>query len=317
MGLDIVSLGEPLVEFNGAVEGSLREVQHYSRGFGGDTSNFAVAAARLGAKVGYVCRVGADGFADVLFDMWAREGIDTTHVTREDGAFTGIYFVNRQNGQHSWTYYRRNSAASHITPADVPADYITSARLFQSSGAVQALSNTACDTVFHAMRIARSAGIPVCYDPNFRPVLWGGIDRGRSAVLEAISLADIITPSIEDARALLPGDDAPETIARRLFERGPRIVILTLGGEGAILVTRDGLTRFPPFPVEAVDATGAGDAFTGGFLVAYLEGHPLDDCVRFASAAGALTCTGPGAVNPIPQRAAVDRFLASTTPAGL
>ncbi|MCU0564096.1 MAG: PfkB family carbohydrate kinase, partial [Desulfobacterales bacterium] len=113
---DIVSLGEPMLEFNAPEEGALSEVPGFSVGWGGDTSNFAVAASRAGGTVGYLTRLGADEFGDSFVNLWRQEGIDTTHVARDPQAATGIYFISRKGRQHHFTYYRRGSAASRMTP---------------------------------------------------------------------------------------------------------------------------------------------------------------------------------------------------------
>jgi 2-dehydro-3-deoxygluconokinase len=307
---DVVSVGEPLLEFNATEAGPLREVRNYEVGWGGDTSNFAVAVSRLGGSVGYVCRLGADDFGQIFLDLWQAEGVDTTHVILEEGASTGIYFISRRGVTHSFTYYRKDSAASHLSPEDVPEEYIAGAKVFHTSGITQAISNSACDTVFHAIEVARDAGVLVSYDPNVRLKLWG-LQRARAIILETISLVDFVLPSLDDAR-VITGLNDPEAIASQLLERGPQAVALKLGGEGVLLATSEGLQRFEPFEVDVVDTTGAGDAFDGAFVVAYLQGRPLPECARFANAAAALTTTSWGAVTPIPRKEEVEALLKRT-----
>lgn len=118
---EIVCLGEALVEFNYLEDGSVVE------GFGGDTSNCAIAAARQGASVGYLSAVGRDAFGDRLMGLWAREGVDSQHVLRSERFPTGHYAVTHSQGGHQFTYSRAGSAASQITPADLPVDYIANA----------------------------------------------------------------------------------------------------------------------------------------------------------------------------------------------
>jgi len=306
---DVVSLGEPLLELNATEAGALHEVRSFEVGWGGDTSNFAIAVSRMGGSVGYICRLGADDFGQILLDLWLAEGIDTTHVTRDKDAPTGIYFISRRGETHSFTYYRKNSAASHMTPDDVPEEYIADAKVFHTSGISQAISNSACDAVFHAIKVARDAGVLVSYDPNVRLKLWGA-QRARAIILETISLADFVLPSLEDSK-LITGLRDPEAIATQLLERGPRAIALKLGGEGVLLATSNEFQYLEPFEVSFVDATGAGDAFDGAFIAAHLRGSPLPECVRFANAAAALTTTGWGAVAPIPQREDVEALIRS------
>ena len=305
---DIISLGEPMLEFNAPEGGALSEVPGFLVGWGGDTSNFAVAACRAGGTVGYLTRLGADEFGDSFMALWQREGIDTAHIARDPQAATGIYFISRKGRQHHFTYYRRDSAASRMTPDFLPSDYIAAAKLLHVSGISQAISVSACDTVFAAIEIARRAGRVVSYDPNYRPKLWP-LERARAVVHETCRLADLVFPSLEDARAL-SGQQSAEEISRFYLALGPKVVVLKLGADGAMLATADGVKAFPPARVESVDMSGAGDTFDGAFVVRYLAGRPLDECMRFANAAAALTTTGLGCVAPVPHAAAVEALLA-------
>jgi 2-dehydro-3-deoxygluconokinase len=305
---DIISLGEPMLEFNAPEGGALSEVPGFLVGWGGDTSNFAVAACRAGGTVGYLTRLGADEFGDSFMALWQREGIDTAHIARDPQAATAIYFISRKGRQHHFTYYRRDSAASRMMPDFLPSNYIAAAKLLHVSGISQAISVSACDTVFAAIEIARRAGRVVSYDPNYRPKLWP-LERARAVVHETCRLADLVFPSLEDARAL-SGQQSAEEISRFYLALGPKVVVLKLGADGAMLATADGVKAFPPARVESVDMSGAGDTFDGAFVVRYLAGRPLDECMRFANAAAALTTTGLGCVAPVPHAAAVEALLA-------
>lgn len=305
---EIVSLGEPLLEFNTITPGSLKDARQYEVGWGGDTSNFVVAVNRLGGEAGYICRIGNDDFGHKFLDLWNNEGIDTQFVIKDkDNYPTGIYFISRHGEAHTFTYYRKDSAASRISPKDVPIQYIQNAKIFHASGISQAISNSACDSVFYAIDIAHQAGVMVSYDPNLRLKLWEE-RRARAIVLETISLADFVFPSLEDA-TVLTGLDNPEEIARQLLNLGPKVVVIKLGGQGALLALMDKTIRFDPIIVNVVDTTGAGDAFDGAFLSAYLRGCNFEECTRFANAAAALTTTGWGAVNPIPTKKEVEELL--------
>ncbi len=308
MSPDIIAIGEPLLELNAMTPGSLRDVRSYEVGYGGDTSNFCVAASRLGARVGYICRLGGDEFGQIFLDLWQAEGIDTTQVVIEPEAATGIYFISRRGGSHSFTYYRKDSAASHLSSKDLDKEYIAGARLLHTSGVTQAISNSALDATFDAIDIARAAGVLVSYDPNVRLKLWSA-SRARATILETLSRSDFAFPSLEDARFIL-GDLQPEALAGKLLDRGPRAVVLKLGGEGVLLATADGMERLQTLQVEVADTTGAGDTYDAAFVVEYLRGRSLIDCARFANAAAALTTTGWGAVSPIPDRYQVETLLA-------
>jgi 2-dehydro-3-deoxygluconokinase len=296
--LDIVAMGEPMFEFN-----DTGRDRQWLGGFGGDTSNAAVAAARLGARVGYVTALGDDGFGKAFRELWAREGVDASAVRTNPAAHTGVYFVTHGPKGHDFSYLRAGSAASRFTPADLDADYIGAARVLHVSGISQAISTSACDAVFKAIAIARAAGRLVSYDTNLRLRLWP-IERARAIIEATARQADILLPGIDDAR-LLTGLDDPDAICDHYLSAGIGIVGLTLGGDGAVVATPERRERFPAIPCEAVDATGAGDAFDGAFLTAYLRTGDPFRAGRFASVAAGISTEGFGAVDPLPRLDAV------------
>lgn len=305
---EIIAIGEPMLEFNAEQEGALSEVGRFVVGWGGDTSNFCIAACRAGGRVGYLTRLGDDEFGESFLKLWQREGIDTSRVVRDPDAFTAAYFISRKGRQHYFTYFRRGSAASRMAPAFLPHDYIAGAGLLHVSGISQAISQSACDTVFAAIAVARAAGRLVSYDPNFRPKLWP-LDRARAVIHETCRRADLIFPSLDDARQLT-GLVSPEEIAGFYRGLGPKVVVIKLGAEGALLASANDLQTFPPYAVESIDMSGAGDTFDGAFAVCFLQGRPLDECMRFANAAAALTTTGLGCVSPVPRREAIHALMA-------
>jgi 2-dehydro-3-deoxygluconokinase len=292
-----------MVEFNQQSEGDL-----YKAGFGGDTSNTAIAAARQGAKAGYITALGTDRFGDLLMDLWRREDVDAAEVKRDPAAPTGIYFVTHSEAGHQFHYYRAGSAASRMTQADLPLDYIRGAKALHVSAISQAISESACETVFAAMDAARAAGVEVCFDTNLRLKLWT-LERARNAIDGAIRRADILRPALDDARNLT-GIDDPDAILDHFLKLGPKLVVMTMGKEGVILASREARHRLAPHQVEAVDATGAGDTFNGSFLARLIAGDDPLAAARYANAAAALSTTGYGAVAPIPTPGAVRRFLA-------
>ena len=304
----ILALGEAMVEFN---QTRPRE-PGYLQGFGGDTSNAIIACARQGVPCGYITRVGDDAFGRMLTDLWNAETVGTQGVETDSTAHTGVYFVTHEaagaNRGHKFSYLRKGSAASRMTPAFLPRELIRGARFLHVSGISQAISASACATAFEAMRIARAAGVAVSYDPNLRLKLWP-IERAREVVIESISLSDYTLPSLEDLQ-VLSGVREPEAILDWCFEQGARKVVLKLGAAGCIAATTDARTAIAGHQVDAVDATGAGDCFDGAFLARLHLGDDLVSAARYANAAAGLATRGFGAVAPLPQRATVERFLA-------
>jgi 2-dehydro-3-deoxygluconokinase len=302
MALDIVCLGEPLVEFNEQADGS------YLKGFGGDVSNCAITAARLGAKTGLVTRLGTDSFGSAILAMLRDEGIDTSQIARDDDAPTGIYFVTHDASGHHFEYRRSGSAASLLDASAIPGDYIRDAQLLHVSGISQAISSAAAHGVQHAVELARDAGRLVSYDTNLRLKLWS-LKQARSVMHATIASCDILLPGLDDAIALT-GKQNPDAIVDYYLDLGPAVVALTLGDAGALVATSDERHRVPAIPADVVDATGAGDAFDGAFLTEYLASGDVLRAATFANAACALAVQGYGATAANPRREAVMKLLA-------
>ena len=298
--IDVVALGEAMVEFNQQRADS----DSYRAGFGGDTSNCAIAAARIGARSAYLTQIGDDLFGDDLLALWQREGLDTRGVHRLAGGATGIYFVTHGSDGHRFSYRRAGSAASRMTPATIPAGLIESARWLHCSGISQAISPSACDTVFEAIARARAAGTKVSYDLNFRPSLWPA-PRALAMARATLAHCDLFFPSVDEIAALT-GLSEPAAIVQWSHEQGAAMVALKLGAAGCLVATRGGAVRHvAPYPVQAVDATGAGDCFAGALLARLCAGDDLPAAARAANVAAALSTQGYGAVTPLPRWAGV------------
>ena len=303
--LDIVALGEAMVEFNQIPGQAPDEPPMYLQGFGGDTSNAAIAAARAGARVAYLSRLGNDRWGERLMDLWQRENVDTRAVLRDAQAPTGMYFVSHDAQGHHFSYARAGSAASRMQATDLAhwQDAIASSHWLHLSGISLAISASACDTAFAAMQCARSSGTRVALDSNLRLSLWP-LPRAQACIRHAVRLCDVFLPSLEDMTALT-GLTQAQDIVDWSHAQGAAQVVLKLGADGAL--ASDGAQRrsVPGYAVHARDATGAGDCFAGNLLAQLSSGRNLWDATAYANAAAALSVQGIGAVSPLPRRDAV------------
>ena len=299
--LDVVALGEAMVEFNQRPSTGADDDPLYLQGFGGDTSNAAIAAARAGARVAYLTRLGLDRWGERLMDLWQRESVDTTAVWREHPAPTGMYFVSHDAQGHHFSYARAGSAASRMQPQDLThwADSIAHSQWLHLSGISLAISTSACDTAFAAMHHARSSGTRVAFDSNLRLSLWP-LARAQACIRQAVSLCDLFLPSLEDMTALTGLTQAADIIAWS-HAQGAAQVVLKLGAEGALASDGHHQRRVPGHVVTAVDATGAGDCFAGNLLARLSARDDLWAATAFANAAAALSVQGFGAVAPLPR----------------
>lgn len=294
----IVSIGEPMVEFN-----QKPGERTFLQGFGGDSSNMIIAAARSGARTAYVTRVGDDEFGRMLLALWKREGVDTSAVIVDREASTGAYFVTHGPQGHVFSYLRSGSAASRIRTADLPD--LSKASVVHASGISMAISQSACDTVLAAFSRART----ISFDSNLRLKLWP-LARARAMIGAAASMADYFFPSIEDARQLSETQSIDENLAWA-HGLGAKTVFLKLGPDGVVVSDGKRSERVPGITVKAVDATGAGDCFCGAALARLEAGDSIWEAARYANAAAALATTGFGAVDPLPRPDAVRKLMQS------
>ncbi|MDP3618547.1 MAG: sugar kinase [Ramlibacter sp.] len=306
MANEILALGEPMVEFNQA--GGARQ---YLQGFGGDTSNAAIAAARQGARVGYISALGDDVYGRMLRDLWTAEGVDHSDVRTDADAFTAVYFVDHDEKGHHFSFFRKGSAASRIRPLDLPRERIEQAKVLHLSGISAAISETACDTCFAAIGIARAAGVKVSFDTNLRLKLWP-IARARAVMREMIGLSDICLPSLEDISAI-SGLSDPDALIDFCLKLGASVVALKMGEQGALITDGKERVRMAPHPCKPVDATGAGDTFGGALLARLVAGDSLEQAARYATVAAALSTEGYGAVEPIPRADKIRARLSTRT----
>ncbi len=295
VNLDLVVAVPRLPEPGATVLGS--DVTYQPGGKGG---NQAVAARRLGADTVLVAALGDDAFGNDLRETLQREGLPGEAITTVQGAATGIAMIPVSgNGENSIVVASGANALLDASRLDV-------ARL--EPGAVLALQlEVPLATCLDAAARARRAGalvqvnaapLPKTDDPAFADLL-------RST--------DVLVVNEGEARSLA-GDaaaDWPE-MAVRLRESGPAAVVITLGADGAVAADADGTHSQPAFAVEAVDTTGAGDAFCGALAVALADGLPLADAVRRGCAAGAIAATTPGAQSALPTAAELETFLTGT-----
>lgn len=293
MDFDLLCFGEAMVELTRMESGD------YRAGYGGDTSNCAIAAARQGARTAYVTAVGDDAFGRELMDLWRGEGVAIDFVRTDPAAPTGLYIITPSPAGRDFAYYRAGSAASRYTAEDLPIEALARTRIIHLSAISQAIGAGPLDAGDCLIDAARAAGCEVAYDTNLRLKLWD-LARARQVMHAALARCTIALPSIDDSR-ILTGLEEADAIADAYLAMGPRIVALKMGEEGALIATADCRVRIPPHPVRPVDATGAGDTFDGSFLARLAAGDDPATAGRYAAVAAALTTTGYGAVTPIPR----------------
>jgi ribokinase len=264
----------------------------FNMGPGGKGSNQAVGAARLGAESHLIATIGTDMFGDVAIDLYQREGVHTEHLRRTEERNTGVGFItlNLAGENHIVLDPGANALLS-------PEDVDRAEALIARSSAVLSVLEIRPETAGRGMALARQHGAIAVLNPAPAQPLDDPV----------LAEVDVLTPNESELRILsgLAPDDPAETVdlARSLQARGVKNVVVTRGGNGALVVAADGsVEAVPGYPVEVVDTTGAGDAFNAALGVALAEGRPLLEAVRFGAVAGALACTRLGVIPALPWR---------------
>ena len=264
---------------------------------GGKGANQAVAAARLGAEVTFVAKIGRDMFGDQAIEGYRKEGIVTDWILRDPERHTGVALI--MVDQQGENLIAVASGANHaLTPADVER----AAERIRAADAVMLQLETPMDTVQLTAQLAADAGVPVILDPAPAAPLDGSL-------LERVTY---LTPNESEAERLtgIPVQDeaSAREAAAKLLQSGARHVIVTLGSQGALSAGPDGATLIPGYQVEARDSTAAGDAFNGGLAAALAKGLSLQEAVRRANLVGALSVTRMGAQPSLPTEEELRRF---------
>jgi len=300
--IDIISIGECMIELS--TNESLMYAQVFNKNYGGDTLNAAIAAARLGSKVGYITRVGNDSFRDYLLDSWQAENIDISYVKLVEG-YNGLYFISRQeNGKKEFAYYRKKSAPTTISIDDIPEEYIERASIVYSTGITQSLSDSAKEAVKKAFSIASEKETIVAYDPNYRPKLWS-TDEAKEALDEIIDYIDIILLNFKHDGERLFGISSPDKIIKYFWDLGVPTVCVKMGEQGSTIGYNGEINYLPSCATKVTDTTGAGDAYNGAFLHGTASGLTPFESAKIASIVASIQVQGLGSITSIPYKAHV------------
>lgn len=301
-GYDLVTLGETMALFSSATVGPLRHARSLDLTVAGAESNVAIGVARLGGRSAWIGRVGDDELGRLVLGALSAENVDITGAAVEPGAQTGLMIKERRTPAVTRvTYYRAGSAGSRLRPADVRQDLLRSARVLHVTGITPALSATAREAVHAAVQAARSAGVVVALDYNYRSALWDAATAG--AELRALTrLADVVFATVPEARLVADTGADPADLASALAALGPGHVVVKLGERGALGRCGGEPVACEAVPVSVVDPVGAGDAFAAAYLTELVAGRSARQCLAAAVLAGAFAVTVPGDWQGMPSR---------------
>jgi 2-dehydro-3-deoxygluconokinase len=277
---------------------------------GGAESNFGVALRRLGVPVTWVSRLGTDPLGDLIHDTLVAEGLDLRFVERDPEAPTGVFFKWHENGEGRVLYRRAGSAASRLRPADVPDEAYDGVRLVHLTGITMALSDSARAAVLGVAAKARARGIPVTFDPNYRPALWPGPREAEERQREVLAHVDWYLCG-EREGCLLFGVESADEVRAAARSAGAGDAAVRVAARGAIVWDGDMAVEVSPQQLEdVVDEIGAGDGFAAGFVYGLLHGWTRVACARAGNLIAAHALRGTGDWETFPRLEEIAEELA-------
>lgn len=303
---EVIAVGETMAVLTPTRPGRVAASRTLHLGVGGAESNVAISLARLGVASGWISAVGQDELGDLVLNTVRGEGVDCAHVTRSE-APTGLYLTDDAGHDHVRAfYYRSGSAASRMGPGQVPQAYLRGAKVLHLSGITLALSESCRALVHQAAESARSLGLLVSFDVNYRGKLWAP-DVARTAVDAMLPLVDIVFAG-EDEVQLLWGESGADWLAR-VGGLGGNEVVLKRGAAGAAAAHGGQVSEVAGIAVPVRDTVGAGDAFAAGYLAALCWHLPVPLRLRYGNAMGAYCVMSHGDYENAPRRGELEAFM--------
>ncbi|KAK7364276.1 hypothetical protein VNO80_12813 [Phaseolus coccineus] len=315
----VVCFGEMLIDFVPTVGGvSLAEAPAFKKSPGGAPANVAVGISKLGGSSAFIGKVGADEFGYMLADILKQNNVETSGMRFESNARTALAFVTlRADGEREFLFFRNPSADMLLQESELDKNLLKQARIFHY-GSISLIDEPCKSAHLSAMRIAKSSGCILSYDPNLRLALWPSADTARKSIMDIWDQADVIKIS-EDEITFLTGGDNPyddNVVLKKLFHPNLKLLIVTEGSQGCRYYTKAFKGRIAGVKVKPVDTTGAGDAFVSGILYSiasdqtiFQDEKRLRKALYFANICGALTVTERGAIPALPTKEAILQFL--------
>lgn len=307
MKYDVAAFGEILIDFthtNPGEEGPALFAQNP----GGAPGNVCVAVSRLGGTSSFLGKVGTDMHGDLLRKTLEDEGVSVKGLISDDDAFTTLAFVSvDDSGERSFSFARKPGADTLMRADELDRDEIADASIFHV-GSLSLTHEPARTATLEALKLAKEAGDIISYDPNYRASLWPDQETAVKAMRSLIPYADLMKISDEETDLLTDFKD-PEEAARSLIDQGVKVAAVTLGSEGSLVANKEGIRKVAGFKSKVADTNGAGDSFWGTLLfeIARSGKKPedltldeLEDMIRFANAAAAVTVTSHGAIPAMP-----------------
>ena len=314
--VDIVALGELLIDFTEAGKSSSGK-KLFEQNPGGAPANLLTVAAHMGYQTEFIGKVGADMHGDFLKKTLEEEGIGTRYLIQDESYFTTLAFVEiAENGERHFSFSRKPGADTQLRAEELNQQLLENCKIFHF-GSLSLTNEPSRTATIEAVKGAKAAGVLISYDPNYRESLWFDKQTAVSQMKSMIPYADIMKVSDEEL-VLLTGIEDYNKAVKQLLELGPKLVAVTLGSDGVLLAREYKREKVEGFKVNAIDTTGAGDSFWGGFLSEYLKQEKsleeftweeIKNCAVYGNATAALCVQRRGGIPAIPKKKEVEQFI--------
>ena len=281
MRIDLVAIGEILVDFISVEPAeSLYFADTFRRHLGGSPANIATNVSRLGRHAAIIGKIGGGAFGQFLKRQLDENGVNTNYMVMDHSVHTSMVFVSQTGGTPDFQPSR--DADYKLTNQDIPDDVVLEAKIIHTS-TWPISREPGRSAIYKAFQLGTKAGKIISFDPNYSPVVWPDYQEAQEVIRDLYQYVTLTKVSQDDALRFFGEGQTPEKYIEMLHELGPKTVVFTMGQKGSI-ISQNGciLGHLPSRPIKVVDATGAGDAFWSGFLVAMLDGEPLNRCLLFA-----------------------------------
>ncbi len=312
----ITTLGELLIDYTDAGFSATGN-KLFEQNAGGAVANVAVAVRRLGYPSAFIGKVGSDMQGEFLIKELADFGVDITGIVSDDKVFTTLAFVSLSpEGERSFSFSRKPGADTMLQLFEVDEKKLKSSTVL-AVGSLSLTAEPARSTTRHALNSAKGNGVTVAYDPNYRASLWENVETAKEQMRSLLPLVDVMKLSDEETE-LLTDTETPQEAAQKLLCEGIKIVCVTLGKKGAYVATAEGGVVVAGIDLPAVDTTGAGDAFWGGFLYCLAKSNlkPGDVTLQqaeqfayFGNATATLCVQKRGGIPAMPTLAEVEELI--------
>jgi 2-dehydro-3-deoxygluconokinase len=297
---DVVTFGEAMVLLLAEQGMPLDVATSFRRSVAGAESTVAIGLARLGRRTAWIGRVGDDQLGEMVLRTMRAEGVDLSGASKHPTSATGVLvrdcLIDRPI---SVVYYRENSAGSHLSPTDLNPDLIASSRILHGSGITPMLSESADAASRHAFMAAKEAGVLVSFDPNLRKTI-GPLSNFVDTARAMIKMADFVAVTQEEMR-LLSDCTSISDGCDWLLQQGPKFIAVKMGGDGCVGTDGTSTWHAPGLSVHVTDRVGAGDAWTVGFLDAFLDGHDYERCMQEGNLVAAMAIQVPTDLDGLPN----------------